>query len=170
MEYYYILLAILLAIGFYTDVRTSLLPNWLTMSGVVCGLLFHVIMNGISGLLFSLLGMFVSAGILLLLYVFKALGAGDVKLFAAIGAITGMQFSLYALMYSIIFAGMIGLVLLLVRREFVRRMFYACYRIFNSILSRDMKGLDDFKKFESTRFPFMYAVLPGVLLTVYYFL
>ncbi|MCL7748017.1 A24 family peptidase [Halalkalibacter alkaliphilus] len=170
MELYYYLLALFVIIAFYTDVKNSKIPNWLTMSGVLAGLLYHLIFNGFDGLLFSILGLVVSGGILLLMYVFKALGAGDVKLFAAIGAIAGLHFSLYAIMYSIVFAGFIGVFILLFRKDLIKRMAYSCYRFVGSLLRRDLKSLEEFKKMESVRFPFMYAVLPGVMMTFYYFL
>jgi prepilin peptidase CpaA len=170
MEYHYILLGILIVVAFYTDVTKSLLPNWLTMSGVAVGVLFHLIIGGLDGLFFSFIGLLFGGGLLMLLYLFKAIGAGDVKLFAAIGAIAGFHFTLYTLMYSIFFAGIIGAIILLFRKQFVSRMVYAIYRIVGSIMSRDIKSLEDFKRIESTRFPFMYAVLPGVIVTITTFL
>ncbi|WP_235849031.1 MULTISPECIES: A24 family peptidase [Bacillaceae] len=170
MDYFhFIILGIFIIIAFYTDVTKSLLPNWLTMSGILVGFIYHLISDGLNGLLFSIIGMAVGGGILMLMYIFKALGAGDVKLFAAIGSITGLQFTLYAMMYSILFAGLIGVIILLVKQEFMRKMFYTIYRLFASIRSKDFKSLENFKRIESTRFPFMYAVLPGIIMTFYYF-
>ncbi|WP_244513599.1 prepilin peptidase [Oceanobacillus limi] len=51
----------------------------------------NVFYGGINGLIFSFLGLLVAGGIFLILYVFKGLGAGDVKLFVAIVAIVGVQ-------------------------------------------------------------------------------
>ncbi|WP_218212229.1 hypothetical protein, partial [Pseudomonas sp. 2822-15] len=56
------------------DISKNILPNWLTMSGVLVGLLLHIIMDGLNGLLFSILGLVAAGGILLILYLFKALG------------------------------------------------------------------------------------------------
>ncbi len=103
----YCLFAYLL-IALYWDVRHSKLPNWLTAGGVAFGFVYHLIANGLDGLIFSVIGCLVAGLIFMILYVFKALGAGDVKLFAAIGAIVGTELVLQLMMYSIIFAGLIG--------------------------------------------------------------
>lgn len=116
------ILFILLIIAFYTDVRHKKLPNWLTVSGMLVGVIFHLITAGVDGLIFSFLGLLVGGGIFLLLYLFKTIGAGDVKLFAAIGAIVGVKMVLYIMMYSIIFAGMLSVIILLFTRMFLSKL------------------------------------------------
>ncbi|QGS68917.1 hypothetical protein CV093_12310 [Oceanobacillus sp. 143] len=85
---------------------------------MLIGILYHLIANGADGLLFSFLGLLIAGGIFLILYAFKALGAGDVKLFAAIGSMIGIQLVLYIMMYSIVFAGLIAIIILLFTRTF----------------------------------------------------
>lgn len=170
MEIYYYILILFIAVAFYLDVRYQKIPNWLSVSGVVVGLVYHTYLNGFQGFKFSFLGMIVGTVILLLLYMFKGVGGGDVKLFSGIGAITGVHFTLYGMMYSIVFAGIIGVIILLFRREFTKRIIGAILNIFNSLFSRNMQELDTYKRKEAVRFPFMYAVLPGMLMTIYYFL
>lgn len=167
MNYY--ILAVFILIALYKDVRYSKIPNWLTVSGVFSGIGYFFIVDGFPGFFFSALGAVVSTAILLLLYLFKGVGAGDVKLFAAIGAITGMEFSLYSMMYSILFAGLIAILLLLYRRKFVKRMVYICYTFIVSIFSKDKEMKTELNQTEIVRFPFMYAVFPGVIATVYLF-
>src|SRR5699024_2392834 len=101
-------------------------------------------------------------------YIFKAIGAGDVKLFAAIGAITGTLFTLYAIMYSVIAAGIIALLVLLFTKTFMVNMTLAVFHIMESMQKRSLTPLDEFKNNISNRFPFIYAVIPGVALTYYY--
>lgn len=168
MEGYDYILISLLGIAFYWDVRLKRIPNWLTVGGAVTGVFYHFIGGGLEGLQQSFVGMLVAGGIFLVLYLFRALGAGDVKLFAAIGAITGTQFALFVMMYSIVYAGVIGVLILLCTRTFIRKMFYTVYQLFRIWFLRDLKGLDDFQKQHGTRFAFMYAVCPGVITTYYY--
>lgn len=164
------ILGIFIVIAFYLDVRYYKIPNWLTMSGIMVGIIYNLIDNGFSGLLFSLFGMLVGGGILLLFYLFKGVAAGDVKLFAAIGAISGVQFTLYGLMYSVLLAGLISVIMIIFRRDLIMRVYYGFIRIIHSLLRRDMKDLEAYKKQEAVRFPFMYAVLPGIIITTYYFI
>jgi prepilin peptidase CpaA len=169
MEIQFIILALCIAIAMFTDVRRCIIPNWLTVGGTVCGLIFHLVMDGGMGLLFSLVGFGAGFILLLILYAMGGLGAGDVKLFGAIGAITGAQFTLYSMMYSIFFAGFIGCILLLVRREFIKRIGKTVFQLLQSIWVFEF-GWIRASQSEQLRFPFMYAVLPGVITTYLYFI
>ncbi|SFM22880.1 prepilin peptidase CpaA [Gracilibacillus orientalis] len=165
------ILFIYLLIGLYTDVRYSKLPNWLTVSGVLVGVLYHVATDLIGGLIFTLLGLAVSIFVLILLYLFKALSAGDVKLFAGIGAIAGMEFSLYSILYSVLVAGLISVIILIVfKLKFLKKLMYPGYYRLLTILKKEPKHTrESFMDLKIKQFPFMYAVIPGVLITLYYF-
>jgi prepilin peptidase CpaA len=166
--YFYPFIVFLLTALFF-DGRYGRIPNWLTVSGAVLGLLFHVVLNGINGLIFSVIGLVAGFVLMLILYLFKAIGAGDVKLFGAIGAFSGIEFTLYGIMYSVIYAGLIGLVLLILRRDFIRRMMGVFYKILElKSSSTKEEVLEDYKKKEALTFPFMYAVIPGMITTYYY--
>jgi prepilin peptidase CpaA len=162
------LLFVYLIIALIFDIKFHKIPNWLTAGGMLVGILFHMVTGGIDGLIFSFLGLLVAGAIFLVLYVFKAIGAGDVKLFAGIGAIVGVQIALYMMMYSIIVAGLLGIIILLFTRTFLQKMTSAFFAFVGSILSKDLSSLEEFKTTKSTRFPFMYAVIPAVVLTYYY--
>lgn len=84
--------AALAATGFlaaWFDWRYRRLPNWLTLSAFLLGLGLQVRLAGLNGLWQGLAG----AGLALLihvpLYALRAVGGGDVKLMAAVGAIAG---------------------------------------------------------------------------------
>jgi prepilin peptidase CpaA len=69
--------------------------------------------SGIDGLKSSGEGAALAMAILLPLYVFKGMGAGDVKLMAAIGALKGPEFLIYTFAWAAIFGGgmaMLGLI------------------------------------------------------------
>src|SRR3954451_21267446 len=83
------------------DARYRRIPNWLTVTGVLIGLGVNTFMRGgppteairgsWQGLLFSLAGLLVGFSIYLGLHLLRAMGAGDVKLMAAVGSIVGWQ-------------------------------------------------------------------------------
>ena len=168
MAWQFIVLILFLAVVFYYDARQHRIPNWLNVSGLLVGILLHLFTYQLDGFLNSVIGALVGGGILLLLYIFKAIGAGDVKLFVAIGAITGVLFTLYSIMYSIIFAGIIGLFILLFTRTIFINMLLAVIHIKESIQKRSLTPLEEFKRNVSNRFPFIYAVIPGVATAYYY--
>lgn len=166
--YEYILAALFIP-AVYWDVRYKKIPNWLSVGGAVVGLGYHIVVGSWSGLAFSLAGLCVAGLLFLILYLFRAVGAGDVKLFAAIGAVAGTQFVLYCAMYSIFYAGVIAVLILLFTRTFLKKMWQAVWRVFSAFIAKDPGILEEYKQKESTRFAFMYAVVPGVLTTGYYF-
>ncbi|BFH16345.1 A24 family peptidase [Paenibacillus melissococcoides] len=99
---------VMLLAAFAADVRTHKIPNRLTMFAAAAGLMIHGAANGWQGLAFSGLGAGCGFGIMLLLYIIKAVGAGDVKLFAAIGALTGMDLTWHIFIFSILYGGLIA--------------------------------------------------------------
>lgn len=104
-----IVLTSLLITAIYTDLRWSRIPNWLTFSAMGVAMLVQTWMGGLQGTLFSLAGLGVGMGLFLLLYVCKALGAGDVKLMAAIGSIVGPTGALSVAILSVLAGGLYAL-------------------------------------------------------------
>ncbi len=75
----------------YYDVRYRRIPNLFVLATFVSGLILNFIFGGWGGATASLVGCAVAFGLMLLLHVLGAMGAGDVKLFAAIGAVVGAK-------------------------------------------------------------------------------
>jgi prepilin peptidase CpaA len=163
-----VLLAIFILAAFISDAKRSLIPNALSVSAAAVGLVYHLAFDGWSGLLFSAIGLTVGFAMLLLLYSFGALGAGDVKLFAAVGAMMGTAFVWQSMMYSVLYAGVIGFLLLLHRKRLVPTGFRMAYWIVSIIALKDISTVKRIKEHELMQFPFMYAVLPGVMTAWYY--
>jgi prepilin peptidase CpaA len=101
----------LLVLAAVIDVRSFRIPNWLTASGVVFGLLY----NGLSpaspqqGLLWAIEGMGIGLLLTLPLYALKTTGAGDVKLMAMVGAFLGAPAILSAVVFTFIVGGVTAL-------------------------------------------------------------
>lgn len=74
----------------YWDVRYRRIPNQLVLLTFIGGITLNTIFGGFHGLLISLGGFALAFGLMFFLHAFGTMGAGDVKLFAAIGAINGV--------------------------------------------------------------------------------
>jgi prepilin peptidase CpaA len=112
-----VLLALLLCAAIY-DVRYRRIPNWLTVSGVVIGLAINWILGPPdAGILFSLAGLGIAFGLYLVLYVLHAMGAGDVKLMAAVGALLGPSRWFGLFLVTAIIGGIMAMILILARRR-----------------------------------------------------
>jgi prepilin peptidase CpaA len=72
-----------------TDIRRRRIPNSLVLMGWVSGLVLNSLAYGMPGFLASLKGAGLALLVYLPLFAFRAMGAGDAKLMAAIGAICG---------------------------------------------------------------------------------
>jgi prepilin peptidase CpaA len=160
-----VMLGVLVVYACVTDIRKALIPNYLTVSACLAGLVLHGFMSGGEGLLQSFVGLLIGFGLMLPLYLARAVGAGDVKLFAGIGAIAGSSFAINSLIYSLLCAGLIGLCILIWRKELLRRIVSLLKRIWMFIWVRDLNVVRTLHKEKNVTFPFMLAVVPGIVLT-----
>jgi prepilin peptidase CpaA len=98
----YIVVGALLALACISDLRTRRIPNALTFSAVAAGLLFHFATGGMTAAGWSLAGCVVGALLFFPMFALRGMGAGDVKLLAAVGAWLGpWQVAIVALATSI---------------------------------------------------------------------
>lgn len=122
-----ILLVLILASGF-CDLKERKIPNKITFTGILIGVLFNFITGGVSGLLQSVFGLFFGLLIFFLPFAMGGMGAGDVKLMGAIGALMGWRFTVMTALYSAFVGGIMVLIHLLYTgklRETLQKMLYA---------------------------------------------
>jgi len=102
--------------GALIDLRTRRIPNVLTASLLTAGVFLAA--SGLSGLTVkaALLGMCLGLALMMPGYLIGATGAGDVKLFAAVGALMGSERTLTAFLYTALAGGAIA-ILVAVRRK-----------------------------------------------------
>ncbi|SDW45810.1 prepilin peptidase CpaA [Paenibacillus sp. CF384] len=158
------LAALLLGIAFVCDVRAMRIPNKLTLTFFASGLIYHLSSEGLSGVIFSVIGVLAGVLPLIALYMLKGIGAGDVKLFGALGAIVGAALSMQVLMYSILYGGLFGIVLLVLNQTFAKRIVAFAVSLFALPRNLHTDGFMTLKK-NGLRFPFMIAVVPGAITT-----
>lgn len=87
------------------DIKSRRIPNWLTFGGIILGILSHSFSNGWSGLIFSLSGFLLGSAILIVPFILRGMGAGDVKLLAAIGAFVGFHSVVYVAVFGALMGG-----------------------------------------------------------------
>lgn len=100
-------LAIIIA---YYDVRYRRIPNPFVLATLVGGLAINFMLGGLSGLYASVGGCFLAFALMFMLHIFGAMGAGDVKLFAAIGAVTGAPLVLPTFVVVILTGGLLAVI------------------------------------------------------------
>jgi len=108
-----IILIIVIAGAVYTDIKERKIYNLTTMSGVVIGFVIAAYSGGLDSLWTSLAGFVFGLALLLPLFYLGGVGGGDVKLLAAVGAIGGYPFILWASTYMAIMGAFMAIATLL---------------------------------------------------------
>jgi prepilin peptidase CpaA len=100
-------LAIIIA---YYDVRYRRIPNAFVLATLAAGVAINGMFAGLPGIAASLAGCVLGFGLMFMLHVFGAMGAGDVKLFAAIGAVIGAGLVIPTFIVVILTGGVLAVV------------------------------------------------------------
>lgn len=101
----FILIILLFTAGFF-DAKEKRIPNFITLPVILAGLILNIIMNSLNGVMFSFYGVLIGLCVFFIPFAFGLMGAGDVKLMAAIGALMGWKFTLLSSLFSAV-AGII---------------------------------------------------------------
>jgi len=113
-----VLLLVAVIAAAITDMRWRRIPNWLTVSAVVLGLVLNTLNaypSPMEGLWLAAKGFALAFSLNLIMYVLRLTGAGDVKLMAAIGALVGCSDFVGIFLLNAIIGGVLGLVLVLAK-------------------------------------------------------
>jgi prepilin peptidase CpaA len=103
--------------GALIDLKTRRVPNPLTLGIAAAGLVLAATrLSGLS-VAAAALGFSVGVGLMLLPYIFGAMGGGDVKLFAALGTFLGPWPTVQAFLYTLLAGGVLAVVVALQRRR-----------------------------------------------------
>jgi prepilin peptidase CpaA len=106
----------LLLIAAVGDIRTGRIPNWLVLAGILYALAYNALNPPYRhdiGILFALGGLAVGFAVLLPAYLFRVMGAGDVKLMAMVGAFLGTWATVGAVLATLLAGGVLALALAL---------------------------------------------------------
>src|SRR5579871_3987815 len=141
------------------DVYSRRIPNWITFGAFGLGIAINVWLAGPSGLLAALGGALLGALMLLPLYAVRAMGAGDVKLLAAIGALLGAHLLVSVAVYGAIVGGVMSVIILLGRR----RLFVALNEMLVQWRPPTRSGATAPYGFAIASGVYLSLILPGVL-------
>ncbi len=106
----YIVLLCLLLLSVIGDLKESKIRNKYVLPAALSGIAINFYYFGLEGLKLSLIGIALPILLLGILFYARLIGAGDIKLYSAIGALLGLEFVLYAMAYSFIFAGIFAFI------------------------------------------------------------
>ena len=145
-----------------SDIKTFRIKNLITYPFIAAGAITGLFSHGPEGFFQSVLGTFLPALALAILYALKMLGAGDIKLFCAIGAIMGSKFALWSIAFSFIAGGIIGAIIMVFRKNALQR--FKCFMNYvkTCFLTLSLSPYSDFEdNSPGAKFPFACAAVLG---------
>src|SRR5580692_10053644 len=115
---------ILGCVASFDDLRRRAIANWINVAGLLAGLAYHTAVRGLPGLAWSAGGAAAGFAVFLIFYCLGGMGAGDLKLTAAFGALLGPS----GILLAVLLAAPLGAIMAaayMVRRSRVRAIPYA---------------------------------------------
>lgn len=102
------------------DIWSRRIPNWVTFGTLLGGVLINAWLHGSGGAVDALAGAGLGLAMLLPFYLMGTIGAGDVKLLAAVGSLIGPQALISVALYGALVGGAMSVVILLRHRLLAR--------------------------------------------------
>ena len=108
----------LVAVAMVYDLHARRVPNWLTAAGVAVALPVQIALHGFSSGSLWWLGGLLTGGLMFVPpYLMRVMGAGDVKLMAAVGAFCGALGAFETALAAAIVGGVLSLTVMLRKRR-----------------------------------------------------
>ena len=154
-----VLSAVFLALICFTDLKSSVIRNNTVLSfsalGLAASLFDHSILSSLIGMIFPL--------VLLPLFAGGMLGAGDIKAFCCLGAIWGFSMDVRIIVCSFLAGGVIALVIMLFRGDFIARIKKIISYLWQCVIARKLLPYEEDR---NGRFRFAYSIAAGTVIAV----
>lgn len=153
-----LLLLLVLMLAVLMDWRRHRIPNWLTFGAFAMGLLLHYLFLPNSESLAGIKGAGMGLVVLLPFYLTGGMGAGDVKLMAAIGALIGPMAALTAACFALVIGGCVAGYMIIRSGELS-----SLYRRYMVMISARVLVPAEAGSVARRRFPFSLSIAVGTL-------
>ncbi len=124
-----------------SDVRTLRIPNVITGPAIVTGLAMNAAIGGWSGLAASVAGFAVAVVLLFAPFALGGIGAGDVKMMGAVGALLGPHLVLQSLFVGVILGGIFAVLRLARTARLREKLLATWWMVANAVTSRSLGPL-----------------------------
>lgn len=163
----YIELFLLIVLSVRTDYKLYKIKNYIIFPFLVIGIITNLISSQVNGFFDSIFGIIVPVIVLMILFILRMLGAGDIKLFSAIGSIMGLTFVIKTMILSFLAGGVISLILILIRKNGIVRIKYLISYLKLCIMTFSIQSYTEFDdKSDGAKFRFSYAIMLGTILNL----
>ena len=156
-------------LGSVFDVKSRRIPNFITFPSMLLGLSMHLAFGGWKQFCSALAAGLICGAVFLLFYIAGGMGAGDVKLMAAVGCIAGMPHVSYLLVLTALSGGAMAVALALARGQFRQTVM----NVGALATHHSHEGLQphpdlNLSNQATLRLPYALAIAGGSLLTLYF--
>jgi prepilin peptidase CpaA len=165
VDQYFLIGGVLVALaGAVVDVRSARIPNRLTYTTLLMALLLRVTLLGVPGLKSGLLGLLISGGLFLFLFALGAMGGGDMKLIAAVGAWVGSTQVLTLILSAAMAGGVLALGRMILSKSLAQHLRNAGHLVYYRLTSGIQIHPElNVQSAGSLRVPFGVAIAVGAL-------
>ena len=153
----------------WSDVKSRRLPNLWTLGMLVCALIWRLVYGGVPLFMNGLIGGLLCGAFLLLPFLMRGAGGGDVKMIAAAGAVLGVQ-RIALMLFATSLAGFVlALIMLIFRKVDSARLkhYFLCLFWWKYDRAAGRAALPA-KDSEKARIPFGVAIAAGSWLALFY--
>jgi prepilin peptidase CpaA len=152
----------------YMDVRHRRIPNKLVFAVLVAGITLNTLFTGGHGLVASLEGLILAFFLMFVLHAFGTMGAGDVKLFAAVGSLVGISHVLSTLLVVAVTGGVFAMCKMIYARR-VGQTMLGVAQFFYGLLPGQTVPHFEVPADNSYTLPYAVPICLGGLLSVFLF-
>lgn len=161
------LIITLVILAVINDLYNYRVSNKIIFPFCITGIMYNLLLENHQYFVSSIIGLAVPLVILFPLYITKMFGAGDIKLFSALGAFIGLRPVLTSMAYSFIAGAIIALIIMLIRRNALQRFKYFITYIKCCLLSMTIIPYSDFsEKNDGTKMHFTIPIALGTILVL----
>jgi prepilin peptidase CpaA len=100
-------------LGSWIDYAERRVPNWFNLALILIGFTAQAFFYGTSGVVAGFWGLLTGFGLLIVPWLMHGMGAGDVKLMAAIGVWLGPRLTLYSFALGAMIGGLAAVIMIL---------------------------------------------------------
>lgn len=151
-----------------TDLRSRRIPNALTFASAGLAIVSHAVVPQGLGLWGALSGLGVGFLVFFPVFLLRGMGAGDVKLLAALGAWVGAGLVLWTGFYTALAGGVLAIGVAIARR-YTRQLFANVWLLLTHWRVTGIRPVDGFtlQTATSPRLPYALPIFTGLVLTLW---
>ena len=124
------------------DIRTRKISNRLILSGLVLGCIRNLSQYGWKGSIYFLILISLPVLVFYLLFLMRALGAGDIKLFSVISSCIGLKGVLDIIIYSFLTGAVLSLIVLIHNKNLYSRIAYLSEYVKRALYTKSIAKYD----------------------------